>query len=111
MGFRDQWRLFWVPFSFPLPTLRTKAKFPGIKNTRRTWPRACRENTAVPMTFCDEHPPFARIRGTTPRMKKVVIKIGRKEAGRLQGGLLMPIPSSCLAFANSTIRMAFFAAS
>ena len=73
------------------------------------------KKTAVPMTFWAPAPaPLAFISGITPRMKaKAVIRIGRKRRrADSSAASANPMPSwSCLAFANSTIRIAFLAAS
>ena len=72
------------------------------------------QNTAVPITFWAPAPaPLASISGTTPRMKaNAVIKIGRKRSrADSNAAASTDWPSSCLALANSTIRIAFFAAS
>ena len=70
------------------------------------------ENTAMPITLRDSAPaPDAVSSGTTPRMKaKAVIRMGRSRsfaaaARRRRGPSLL-----VLTFANSTIRIAFFAA-
>jgi len=57
--------------------------------------------------------PEASISGTTPRMKaKAVIRIGRKRRrADSSAASSIPMPPSCLAFANSTIKIAFLAAS
>ncbi len=72
------------------------------------------QNTAVPMTFCAPAPaPLASISGTTPRMKaKAVIRMGRKRSRADSiAASWTDLPPSCLALANSTIRIAFLAAS
>ena len=95
------------------PSPSTKAKFPGIRNTPSAVAISIPQNTAVPMTFWDAAPaPLASISGTTPRMKaKAVIKIGRKRSrADSSAASSTDWPSSCLALANSTIRIAFLAA-
>ena len=65
------------------------------------------------MTFCAPAPaPLASISGTTPRMNaKAVIKMGRNRSrADSSAASSMDMPSSCLALANSTIRIAFLAA-
>ena len=71
------------------------------------------QNTPVPITFCAPAPaPVASISGTTPRMKaNAVIRIGRKRRrADSSAASSSGAPASCFALANSTIRMAFFAA-
>ena len=72
------------------------------------------QNTAVPMTFCAPEPaPLARISGTTPRMNaKAVMRMGRKRRrADSSAACSIVLPSSYLALANSTMRIAFLAAS
>ena len=72
------------------------------------------ENTVMPITLRASAPaPDAVSSGTTPRMNaKAVIRIGRKRSFAAEQRRLhqRPCPASCSIFANSTIRIAFFAA-
>ncbi|MNL52539.1 hypothetical protein D3C87_1757270 [compost metagenome] len=70
--------------------------------------------TVQPIVCLDTAPaPTDSAKGTTPKMKaKEVITIGRNlnlTASIVDG--INPIPQSTLSFANSTIRIAFFAES
>ena len=71
--------------------------------------------TAVPSDHRDAEPaPVAIISGTTPRMKaNDVMRIGRNRslAPSIAASTIDRPSFSCFAFANSTIRMAFLAAS
>ena len=71
------------------------------------------EKTAMPITLRASAPaPLAVSSGTTPRMKaKAVIRIGRKRSlAASSAASTSSLPCSCSIFANSTIRIAFFAA-
>ena len=84
-----------------------------MMNTPRKVATSMPQNTAVPRTFCAPEPaPLARTSGTTPRMNaKAVIKIGRnRRRADSRAASSVGIPSSSLALANSTIRIAFLAA-
>src|SRR5437016_1873086 len=96
------------------PSRSTKAKLPGMRNTPSAVATSIPKNTAEPMTFWAPAPaPLARINGTTPRMNaKAVMRIGRnRRRADSRAASSIDLPSSCLAFANSTMRMAFLAAS
>ena len=86
-----------------------------MMNTPRNVATSIPQNTAVPMTFCAPAPaPAARISGTTPRINaKAVMRIGRnRNRADSSAASSTDIPScSCFAFANSTMRIAFLAAS
>ena len=72
------------------------------------------QKTAVPMTLRDAAPePDASIRGTTPRMKaNAVMRIGRKRSRAASSPASRAVaPWSRFIFANSTMRIEFFAAS
>ena len=92
----------------------TTVKNSGVKNTPRTVAASIPPNTPVPSELRLPAPaPVAMTSGTTPRMNaKLVMRIGRKRslaawiaASRNDS----PFPWRTLA--NSTMRMAFFAAS
>src|SRR5262249_55561145 len=97
------------------PSRSTKAKLPGMRKTPKAVAMSIPQNTAVPMTFWAPAPaPLARINGTTPRMNaKAVMRIGRKRSrADSSAASSIGMPScSCLALANSTMRIAFLAAS
>ena len=98
---------------FFLPRPSTKAKLPGMRKTPMKVATSMPKKTAVPMTFCAPAPaPLAVISGTTPRMNaNAVIRIGRKRSrADSSAASSTGMPSSCLALANSTIRIAFLAA-
>ena len=71
------------------------------------------EKTVMPITLRDSAPaPVAVSSGTTPRMKaNAVIRIGRKRSlAAFSAASTSGFPWSNSIFANSTIRIAFFAA-
>ncbi len=71
------------------------------------------ENTTMPITLRASAPaPDAVSSGTTPRMKaKAVIRIGRSRSFAADSAASTRLlPCSCSTLANSTMRIAFFAA-
>src|SRR5215813_1943436 len=96
------------------PILSKNVKLPGMMNTPMKVATNIPKNTLVPITFCAPAPaPLAFISGTTPRIKaNAVMRIGRKRRrAEVSADSSKDIPSTFFALANSTIRMAFFAAS
>ncbi len=70
-------------------------------------------NTVIPMTFRPSAPaPLAVSSGVTPRMNaNAVMRIGRnRRRADSSAAVATSFPCSWSIFANSTIRMAFFAA-
>jgi len=83
----------------------------GLSLLQREWD-AVPKKTAVPMACRLAVPaPVAFTRGRTPRMKaNDVMRMGRRRSRAASTtASTIPIPFSRLAFANSTMRMAFLA--
>ena len=85
----------------------------GIRQTPRIVAISIPEKTVTPITLRDSAPaPDAVRSGTTPRMNaNAVIRMGlnRSRADEIAASIT-PMPWSCCIFANSTMRIAFFAA-
>ena len=108
-GFRGRRRPGLAPESFSIST-----KSIGTSRTPRIVATSMPEKTATPMTFRHSAPaPLALSSGVTPRMKaKAVIRIGRKRSlADSSAAVGASFPCSRSIFANSTIRIAFLAAS
>jgi hypothetical protein len=101
-------------FLRPAPeSFSTSTKSIGTSRTPRMVAISMPENTATPMTFRASAPaPVARTSGTTPRMNaNAVIRIGRNRSlADSSAALRASLPCSRSILANSTIRIAFFAA-
>ena len=85
----------------------------GMSSTPRIVAMSMPENTAMPITLRDSAPaPDAVSSGTTPRMNaNAVMRMGRNRSfAALSAASMSGFPWSYSIFANSTIRMAFFAA-
>ena len=98
--------------SLPLNRLRTTTKNTGTKNTASAVPVIMPPSTPVPMArWLAEPAPVASTSGSTPRPKaSEVITIGRKRrCAAASADSITPLPCACRSFANSMIRIAFFA--